>query len=94
MTGLTLYRVVLWKRILHIYKCICEELFQIYIYMGVIDYGWSDRRVNQGDRDFDRNSGSRIYKYMCRVQNDRTPMPYLLARYIGVSRVLVPVVRV
>ena len=28
--------------------------------------------------------GSRIDKYICHVQNDRTPMPYLLAGGIGV----------
>ena len=50
---------------------------------GIIDYGWSNRRVNRGHPDFDKNNRSRIDKYTCRVQNDGTPMPQLLAGGIG-----------
>ena len=51
----------------------------------------------QKHRNFKWDTRSQIDKYMCRVQNDRTPMPHLLVGDIGrngVTCVLVPVVRV
>ena len=61
---------------------------------GVFDYSRLD---HQGHRDLKWNTQRRIDEYMCRLQNDRTPMPYLLVGGIGsndVTCVLEPVVRV
>ena len=58
--------------------CGFSELSKTYYSKYVIDYGRSDRRLNQGHRDFDRNSRSQIDKYTCCVQNDCTQMHRLL----------------
>ena len=57
---------------------------------GVVSYGRSVRRASQKHCDFDRNSRSRIDKYVYCVQNDGTLMPHLLAGALGAMVSYVP----